>query len=358
MPVETELLSVIDSANPIVDIVFVHGLDGDPITTWRMNEPNSWAAWIKEDLPQASVWTLRYRLRAAEWQGGAMPLTTRSVNVLATLDTELINLRPIIFICHSYGGLLVKQLLRSASDVAIEYQRVTDRVAGIVFLGTPNSGSTIATFVNALKPLLQSSSAIEELRRSSPALQNLSYWFRNNANKWSLRVYFETVPTRVGIVVDESSADLGIASVIPIGIDADHISICTTIDLRVKQTFALVRQVIEKTPKPLSQPRLSWMSQIIATPNEQLHLIEADIEAELAERPGNAEARRALAHLQRLSPPTISPPRSERETRMMARSYSSAPTLAIALLLGFGLLFYDKIGAALNVLKMSLQRIF
>ena len=232
----------IESSTEDPDEGFFSGLlDGDPIATWRMHEHNSWAAWIKESLPQASVWTLRYRLRAVEWQGGAMPLTTRAVNVLATLDTELINPRPIIFICHSYGGLLVKQVLRSASDVAVEYQHLTERVAGIVFLGTPNSGSTIATFVNALKPLLQSSSAIEELRRSSPALQNLSYWFRNNASKWSLRVYFETMPTRVGIVVDKSSADLGIASVIPIGIDADHVSICkpTTIDLRVKQTFSL-----------------------------------------------------------------------------------------------------------------------
>jgi hypothetical protein len=29
MPVETELLSIIDAADPVIDIVFVHGLDGD-----------------------------------------------------------------------------------------------------------------------------------------------------------------------------------------------------------------------------------------------------------------------------------------------------------------------------------------
>src|ERR1700722_16584537 len=274
MSVETELLSIVESSDPISDIVFVHGLDGDPIATWRMDEGNSWPAWIKQSLPQASVWSLRYRLRAIEWQGGAMPLTTRAVNVLATLDTELVNQRPIIFICHSYGGLLVKQLLRSASDIAVEYQRVTSRVEGIVFLGTPNSGSTIASFVSALKPLLQSSTAIDELRRSSTALQNLSYWFRNNANRWALRVYFETMPTRGVIVVDESSADLGIAGVIPIGIDADHLAICkpTTIDLRVKQTFSLIRQVIEKAPR--TQPRVSWMGKILVTPNDQLHQIE------------------------------------------------------------------------------------
>jgi pimeloyl-ACP methyl ester carboxylesterase len=204
-----------------------------------MHEPNSWAAWIKESLPQACVWSLRYRLSTIEWRGGAMPLTTRAVNVLATLDTELIFPHPIIFICHSYGGLIVKQLLQSANDIAAEYQPLVSRVAGIVFLGTPNSGSTIASFVNALKPLLQSSSAIEELRRSSPILQNLSYWFRKNAeaNKWALRVYFETLPTHGAIVVDESSADLGIANIIPIGVDANHLDICkpTIRDLRVRR---------------------------------------------------------------------------------------------------------------------------
>ena len=295
MTVETELLSIVTALDPSVDVIFVHGLDGDPIATWRMNDENSWATWIKNSLPHANVWSLRYRLRAMQWMGGAVPLVTRAVNVLAVLDSELTSPRPIVFICHSYGGLLVKQLLRSANDVALEYKGL-DRVAGVVF-GTPNSGAIIANFVSALRPLLGSSSAVDELTKSSPELQNLSYWFRNQAAKWSLRVYFETIPTKAGIVVDESSADLGIASVIPVGIDADHFSICkpTTTDVRVKQTFALVEKVIGAAPK--AKIKQTWTSRILASPSDNFWQIRAELEAALAEEPQDADARKALAYL-------------------------------------------------------------
>ncbi|MCK1728258.1 hypothetical protein [Bradyrhizobium sp. 142] len=209
MPIETELLAVVHSPDALIDIVFVHGLNGDATDTWRLADANSWPTWIKQELPRANAWSLQYRLSAFQWQGGAMPLLTRATNVLAMLDVELSADRPIVFICHSYGGLLVKQMLRSAEDIAHEYRRLTKRVAGIVFFGTPNSGSSVATFVDSLASLLKTGPAVEELRRSSPALQNLSYWFRNNAEKWKLRVYFETLPTHGAIIVDESSADLG-----------------------------------------------------------------------------------------------------------------------------------------------------
>lgn len=304
MSIETELLPVVRSTDALVDVVFVHGLNGDPIGTWRMDDTNSWPTWIRHELPRADAWSLQYRLRAFQWQGGAMPLLTRAVNVLAMLDVELSTDRPIVFICHSYGGLLVKQMLRSADDIAPEYRRLTKRVAGIVFFGTPNSGSSIATFVDSLAALLNTGPAVEELRRSSPALQNLSYWFRNNAEKWKLRVYFETLPTHGAIVVDESSADLGIAGIIPVGIDATHFTICkpTTMDLRVKQTLSLIKKISDDLVASIetSPAQLSWMAKVISSPNHQLYFIRAELEAQLAKAPADVEARKALAYLQRI----------------------------------------------------------
>jgi hypothetical protein len=352
MPIETELLSIVATPDPLVDVVFVHGLDGDPIATWRMDEKNSWAAWIRLALPHANVWSLRYRLRALQWMGGAVPLVTRAVNVLAVLDSELTDPRPIVFICHSYGGLLVKQLLRSANDVALEYKGLVDRVAGIVFFGTPNSGAVIATFVNALQPLLGSSSAVDELTKSSPELQNLSYWFRNNSAKWALRVYFETIPTRVGIVVDESSADLGIVAVIPVGIDADHFSICkpTSTDVRVKQTIALIKQVIETAPKPRSNQ--TWIRRIVMSPSHDLWQIRAEIEAHLARKPDDAEARKALAYLSMQQPNEFRfPPGGDSGARAFSTKHPrQGPVLLFILavmLFGGGALFVLKIARSL-----------
>ena len=244
----TELIPILKSREPRIDVVFVHGLDGDPVKSWRMNEPSSWADWIETEIPTANVWSLRYRVRSTFWGGGSMSLMTRARNVLATLDGELPGRRPIFFICHSYGGLLVKQMLRTAADVTKEYQRLTKRVAGIVFFGTPNSGSVVASFIGTLKPLLQTSSAVDELQQSAPLLQELNYWFRGHAEDkgWQLRAYFETMRTFTTIVVDEASADLGLKGNHPIGIDANHVDICkpTTLDVRVKQTLAHIGAVL------------------------------------------------------------------------------------------------------------------
>src|SRR5260370_39028168 len=130
-----------------------------------------------------------------------MPLTSRAVSVLAALDVELVGERPIIFICHNYGGLLVKQMLRTATEIAVEYQRLTDRVVGIMFLGTPNSGAAIASFASHLKPLLQTSLAIDELRRSEPLLHDLNLWIRRTAIfiKWRPRAYCEKLATHRAI---------------------------------------------------------------------------------------------------------------------------------------------------------------
>jgi pimeloyl-ACP methyl ester carboxylesterase len=300
----TELIPVSEATDPAVDVIFVHGLDGDPMDTWALRNEENWQTWITKAVPRANIWTLGYRLRTSKWFGGSMPMTTRAVNVLATLNVELLDELPIVFVCHSYGGLLVKQLLRSGSEIATEYEVLVERVAGIVFLGTPNQGSSIAYYAKALGPILRTSTAIQEMQRSQQHLQELTYWFRKKAEKsnWLLRAYFETVPTFGLIVVDEGSADIQIASVTPTGVDANHIDICKPpkADFRVKQTQAMIEEAaLRARPK---NPQ-SWMSRIIVAPNDQLPYLRAQIEAEQSINPRNRELGLAIAHLNSLRAP-------------------------------------------------------
>jgi pimeloyl-ACP methyl ester carboxylesterase len=126
-----ELLQIHRCASPqrAGDIVFVHGLNGDARLYWcHDGKPeNCWPAWLGEDIPDVGVWSLGYEnaafvprrftlLRRMGLRGFAMPLTDRAKNVLLRLALHRIGERPLVFITHSMGGLLVKQLLHTAND--------------------------------------------------------------------------------------------------------------------------------------------------------------------------------------------------------------------------------------------------
>ena len=49
------------------------------------------------------------------------------------------------------GGLVAKEMVRTARETADEYRGLAERIVGFVFLGTPNNGSAIAQYISALK---------------------------------------------------------------------------------------------------------------------------------------------------------------------------------------------------------------
>jgi PGAP1-like protein len=113
--------------------------------------------------------------------------------------------RPLIFIAHSLGGIIVKQALTSAR-VDSKHRSINEHTVGIIFLGTPHRGSetaaygsllaNIATFVmNKHKPSL-----VEALKQNSVELLKLTSDFRHELNKYKVVSFYERRPTGIGRV--------------------------------------------------------------------------------------------------------------------------------------------------------------
>lgn len=232
----SEILAVSGCENleRIGDVVFVHGLGGDARGTWhpqgkRDGDNDFWPAWLGQDLPNVGIWTLQYEVAPFAWKGTTMPLVDRATNILTLLEVHDFGPRPIVFITHSLGGLLVKQMLRHARELGSpEWKDIAQQVRGIVFLSTPHSGADLANWVNYLGTILRASVSVDELRANDPSLRELNIWFRNNFQLLgiSVQVYCEKQKTQGILVVDETSADPGISGVIPVPMGANHISIC------------------------------------------------------------------------------------------------------------------------------------
>jgi hypothetical protein len=230
-----------------LDVVFVHGLGGDPIETWRSgtDENTSWPHWLALEFgTQIGVWSLGYAAAPSKWQGfpffgdkdpdagAAMSLPRRAENALDRLVGAGIGQRPLCFITHSLGGLLVKSILRRSADsqFAPDRLQVVEQCRGVLFLATPHQGSRLADLAGAIKVYLPSVSTLD-LKDNDDHLMDLYEWYRSYAPSHHIltRSYYENKETKgVVIVVPRSSADPGVAGETALGntpLDRDHLEI-------------------------------------------------------------------------------------------------------------------------------------
>ena len=242
-------ISTDDPADCLADVVFVHGLDGDGRSTWHpKGEPDKfWPLWLAEDLPRTAVWSVDYEASSIAWKGATMPLVDRATNLLDLLSLDGIGERPVVFVCHSLGGLVVKQMMRSGADFGNAlYARMAANTKAIVFISTPHSGANIANWISHLGALLRTTVTLDELKAHDPALRNLNTWYRNRNAEPAVRttVYCEKQALAGILVVDETSADPGIPGVVPVPLDEDHASICKPAS-RSAQLYKGVKQAIK-----------------------------------------------------------------------------------------------------------------
>lgn len=230
-------------AEPRLDLVFVHGLNGHWHSTWRRRIRWSirwradrcfefWPGWLDEELGGGvCVHSLSYAAKVSAWRGWAMPLYDRATNCAELLVSHGLGARPLAFVCHSLGGLVVKQILRNCLAVARRghlWETLLNQTRGVVFFATPHGGSPLADIAGALDPFLRTTAAVETLRYADAPLRDLNFWYKSNVESLEIEnhVFRETRPTRGMLVVDELSSDLGLPGVPAIPLDADHLSIC------------------------------------------------------------------------------------------------------------------------------------
>uniref|UniRef100_A0A8L7YL59 GPI inositol-deacylase n=2 Tax=Brugia malayi TaxID=6279 RepID=A0A8L7YL59_BRUMA len=143
-----ELFRPEDDQPPTVDLVLIHGIRGSVFWTWRERDNSSktlrsrcWPrAWLPEDVPvPMRILAIDYLSSLVHFVGVVETLSTRARKFAVELRTAGIGDRPVLFICHSMGGLLVKRILLDDSEI----RRST---MGILFMATPHRGSPYAMY--------------------------------------------------------------------------------------------------------------------------------------------------------------------------------------------------------------------
>ena len=201
---------------PRASVIFVHGLGGHAYDTWRRDikktagdDASFWPLWLAQDVEGITVYALAYEAPASNWLGTSMPLQDRAVNVLEILlGAPGLKTGPIVFICHSLGGLIVKQLLldlQQQKDRRKEAKGFLNRVTQIVFAATPHTGSWHASLLDRLRFFAWPSTIARTLAANDPALRAINVAYRGLADErrdvLKHRVFYETQGMPLGVIV-------------------------------------------------------------------------------------------------------------------------------------------------------------
>ncbi|KAF2813521.1 uncharacterized protein BDZ99DRAFT_412343 [Mytilinidion resinicola] len=236
---------VAEGIEPIVDIVAIHGLNGHCEKTWTTSDGVNWLRdLLPHDLPNVRVLSWGYDANThSRSRVSCQYLFDHARTLVSDLCLERqvtqTNKRPIVFVAHSLGGIIVKSALIH-SDAARhgaleEHCSIKLSTYGIMFMGTPHQGGSgvalgrlmvnvASVFVAADDRLLQ------HLERDSEWLQQQLGQYAPISSHFVTKFAFEeyATPTALGqsiMIVPRASAVVpGAADGEPIAIHADHIN--------------------------------------------------------------------------------------------------------------------------------------
>ncbi|KAM4060526.1 tetratricopeptide repeat domain-containing protein [Hirsutella rhossiliensis] len=250
-----EITGVYTHPEAQVDIVLVHGLNGDPKKSWTAKSGIFWPTQLlPESLRDKHANVLVYGYNADVYSRSndrsasdnfifqhAQTLVT-NLSVYRKSDGTFRN--PIIWVAHSLGGILVKRALLYSSNVLAtsheDLRSIYISTHAAIFLGTPHTGSGLASWGRVLqamsdvvvpRKLFESEPILlKTLKRDSEQLQEINNRFLDIHQRFKILMAHENRKTSLGLtralVVNATSASPQLPGVIYYGIEATHSTIC------------------------------------------------------------------------------------------------------------------------------------
>ncbi|KAF2177493.1 hypothetical protein K469DRAFT_742537 [Zopfia rhizophila CBS 207.26] len=253
--------------NRLVDIVAVHDVHDDSIEGWT--EPETGINWLRDLLPQdirvARVLTYGYDASVSAFFGDSAALNIQ--RMAECLVQELyadrrfagMKQRPIIFVCHGLGGVLVKRsLIYSSTRTAAKVEHLWDQFVStfaILFFGTPH-GRTAKSNWLALDKASNFAHKVDHDDHPQYTAEEDSQIFRSISGEFSplmkqfhMFFFVEELPTSFGdhsdFIVDWSSAVPDLDNVEKMYIKATH-SGMVKFGLRESSIYPTVKEALSR----------------------------------------------------------------------------------------------------------------
>ncbi|KAF8541800.1 hypothetical protein BDD12DRAFT_803421 [Trichophaea hybrida] len=247
-------------------ILFVHGLNpmdrnNHAHMTWTHDNGILWPRdLLPNHVPEARIMLFEYNSNVG-FNSSSAGIEDHAETLLArykTFQAPVNGVRPLIFVSHSLGGIIVKQVgifnlyilakklltgmqaLIKAQHNRLVYGTIKDATKGLMFFGTPHRGGNGVSFGKIAARIARclsgssSNNILFALEKSSVLTKQADEAFRSQLEDYQIVSFFETKKRRLFgmplgmMVVDRESSAFGLASqresILPV--DGDHSNMC------------------------------------------------------------------------------------------------------------------------------------
>ncbi|KAI1738519.1 hypothetical protein F4680DRAFT_425179 [Xylaria scruposa] len=192
-----------------IDIVLVPGLGANPEESWRSESTKfNWTTEaLVKDFPKSRV--LLYKYQSA-WTG-ALKVKQFMANIAMAMLTSLQSMRkkcqrrPIVFIGHSMGGLVIAKAITIADQRRDKFPIMFEAIAAAAFFGTPFGGAAAASAAAMYAHIAEkiglatSSKLLDLMKEGDEGLRELKHEFMRLSGKLSPKIelfcFYEEKPT-------------------------------------------------------------------------------------------------------------------------------------------------------------------
>ncbi|KAI8623277.1 hypothetical protein F5Y19DRAFT_481901 [Xylariaceae sp. FL1651] len=255
------------------DIVLVAGLGGHPKETWRAADGTLWPRQLLPDhVKNIRVLSFNYNntLKGSASQAG---IEEHAEDLLVALfndkEDEDAKLRPIVFVGHSLGGLIIKQALCLAERrFDGKYKSLWEATHGVMFFSTPHYGMHKTLWRTFVRYVLQydapdpravpTEGMLVEICKSASALEKISENFEPLQQYLCFQTFVESRPMK-GIgepFVNMLYGRLRAPTEHHQTLEGDHLEICKfgkSDDALFLPVWGGIEQLINQAPKSIDR---------------------------------------------------------------------------------------------------------
>lgn len=178
--------------------------------TWTVQDKLWLRDFLPPQLPAARVLLFGYNANVA-FETSIAGVREQAINLLNRIASkrEDDDNRPIVFVAHSLGGIVVKRALVEAK-LDDSYKSIREATYGIAFFGTPHQGGNFAKLGDIAASIVRcvlrspSNTFMETLKKDSLFSDTIAGDFRHQLEDYHVLSFFETLPMgKMGLVRTE-----------------------------------------------------------------------------------------------------------------------------------------------------------